>query len=160
MLWICNPIEKSQSRIRKAAIAFCPRKSFELTIACNSTYHFRQWPLRPNLSVRPSLTTASSRSWAAALTDWIIERFTAPQIQLRSPRQAVDSCSMKPLSHFENFACPAMLAPRVSCHRNIPGFMRLMINATTLQHLTMALSANSLTVPCPPSPSFAHMQSP
>jgi hypothetical protein len=74
--------------------------------------------------------------------------------------QAVDSCSMKPLSHFENFACPATLAPRVSCHRNIPGFMRLMINATTLQHLPMALSANSLTAPCPPSPSFAHMQSP
>jgi hypothetical protein len=40
MLWICNPIETSQSRIRKAAIAFCPRKAFELTIACNSTYHF------------------------------------------------------------------------------------------------------------------------
>src|SRR5579859_3176187 len=60
------------------------------------------------------------------------------------PTQAVDSCIVKSLSHFEKFARPAALLRRVSCHRNIPSFTRLMINATTPQHLTIPVSVDSL----------------
>ena len=52
---------------------------------------------------------------------------------------------MKSLSHFENLACPAALRRRVSRHRNIPSFTRVMINTTTLQHPPRALSVDSLT---------------
>lgn len=67
---------------------------------------------------------------------------------------------MNSLSHFENFACPAALPRRVSCHRNIRSFTSLMINAATLQYLPTALSFDSLTTPRRPRPSFAHMQFP
>lgn len=67
---------------------------------------------------------------------------------------------MNSLSHFENFACPTALGRRVSCHRNIPSFTRLMLNATTLQHLSTAPSVDSFTTTRRPSPSFAHIQFP
>jgi hypothetical protein len=57
---------------------------------------------------------------------------------------------MKSLSHFEKFACPAALVRRVSRHRNIPSFARLMINATTPQHLLKTASFDSRTTPPPP----------
>jgi len=67
---------------------------------------------------------------------------------------------MNSLSHFENFACPAALGRRVSCHRNIPSFTRLMLNATTLQHLPTALSVDSFTTARRPSSSLTHIQFP
>src|SRR5215472_14297711 len=67
------------------------------------------------------------------------------------PAQGVDSRSMKSLFHFHNFACPTALHRRVSGHRNIRSFTRVMISATTLQHLPTALSVDSLTT----SPSSA-----
>jgi hypothetical protein len=57
---------------------------------------------------------------------------------------------MKSLSHFEKFACPAALVRRVSRHRDIPSFARLMINATTPQHLLKTASFDSRTTPPPP----------
>jgi hypothetical protein len=71
------------------------------------------------------------------------------------PTQGVDSCGMKSLSHFENFACPTALRRRVSCHQNIPSFTRLMFNATTPQHLSTDLIDSITTPPAvrvPPSP--------
>src|SRR5215472_8923227 len=54
--------------------------------------------------------------------------------------QSLYGSSMRSLSHFENFACPAALPRRVPCHRNISSFTGVMINATTLQHLPTPLS--------------------
>ena len=67
---------------------------------------------------------------------------------------------MKPLSHFQNFACPAALDRRVSCHQDIRSFTLLMINATALQHLPTALPVDSFTSPRRPTPCLAHMQFP
>jgi hypothetical protein len=67
---------------------------------------------------------------------------------------------MKSLFHFEKFARLAALSRRVSLHRKIPSFTRLMLNATTLQHLSTTLLVDTLTTPRRASPSFAQIQFP
>jgi len=74
--------------------------------------------------------------------------------------QAVHRCSMKSLSHFEKFACPAALVRRVSCHRKIRSFARLMINATPRNTPRTPYRSTSAPLPRRPSPCLAHMQSP
>ena len=62
---------------------------------------------------------------------------------------------MKSLFHFENFARFAALSQRVSSHRNIRSFTPLIINPTIPQHLSTALSFDSLITP-QPSESLLH----
>jgi hypothetical protein len=65
---------------------------------------------------------------------------------------------MKSLSHFENFACPAALPRRVSCHQNIRSFTDFMINATPCNIPQRDLSLDSLTTPLPSASLLRHIQ--
>src|SRR5262249_33481684 len=74
--------------------------------------------------------------------------------------QGVDGCSMKSLSHSENFARSAALRPLVSPPRTTRGFTRLVDQPTTTLHHPQTARSNHSPPPTSAAPRLRHMQFP